>query len=264
MRITANRRDDIIKQRDEYNRQKADKVQRYETQVKDYDEAMSAVTDKVEKDLRSRLAKFDKLHFDVSVAPAFFRDRGLSVRISCNEDNKFADDSALSWNYSVKVNYKGDVIAETGSWSGLQATTSAQLDSLEQTLAALRELNKIDWKTEIDIDTPQYDDYVNMLDPLYDDEPDFNAMLMEADVDDLVGTNRGIYRDATGSSRYYRGRVYSVIVGQSDKTYTVFDIPEMYAEDTDKFETLSTNTYRISKKKFIDSLIVPMNVKDFS
>lgn len=263
MWITANRRDDIIKQRDDFNRQKADKVQKYEKQVKDYDQAMSAVTDKVEKDLRSRLAKFDKLQFDVSVAPAFFRGRGLAVQVYCNENNKFADDSALSWNYSVKVNDNGDVIAETGSWSGLKATTAAQLDSLEQTLAALRELNKIDWKTEIDIDTPQYADYVNMLDPRYDVEPDFDTMLAEADVDDLVGTGRGIYRDATGSSRYYRGRVYSVIVGQSDKTYTIFDIPEMYAEDTDKFDTLSTNTYRISKKKFIDSLIVPMNIKDF-
>lgn len=263
MRITANRRDDIIKQRNEFNRQKADKVQKYEKQVKDYDEAMSAVTDKVEKDLRARLAKFDKLHFDVSVAPAFFRDRGLSVSVECNRSQLFADDSALSWTYSVKVDDKGRVIAETGSWSGLQATTATQLDSLEQTLGALRELNKIDWKTEIDVDTPEYGDYVNVLDPRYDVEPDFNAMLMEADVDDLVGTNRGIYRDATGSSRYYRGRVYSVIVGQSDKTYTVFDIPEMYAEDIDKFDTLSTNTYRISKKKFIDSLIVPMNIKDF-
>ena len=263
MRITANRRDDIIKQRDEYNRQKADNVQKYEKQVKDYDEAMSAVTDKVEKDLRLRLAKFDKLHFDVSVAPAFFRDRGLSVRISCNEDNKFADDSALSWNYAVRVNDKGGVISETGSWSGLKATTAAQLDSLEQTLAALRELNKIDWKTEIDIDTPQYEDYINMLDPRYDVEPDFNAMLMEADVDDIAGTKRGIYRDATGASRYYRGRVYSIIVSQSDKTYTIFDIPEMYAEDADKFDTLATNTYRISKKNFINSLIMPMAFKDF-
>ena len=263
MRITANRHDDIIKQRDDFNRQKADKVQKYEKQVKDYDEAMSAVTDKVEKDLRSRLAKFDKLHFDVSVAPAFFRDRGLSVNITCNRSQLFDDDSALSWRYAVKVDDNGGVIAETGSWSGLNATTAAQLDSLEQTLAALRELNKIDWKTEIDIDTPQYGDYVNMLDPRYADEPDFDTMLAEADIDDLVGTNRGIYRDATGSSRYYRGRVYSVIVGQSDKTYTIFDIPEMYAEDTDKFDELSTNTYRISKKKFIDTLIVPMNIKDF-
>lgn len=263
MKIIANRRDDIIKQRDEYNRQKADKVQKYEKQVKDYDEAMSAVTDKVEKDLRARLAKFDKLHFDVSVAPAFFRDRGLSVRVTCNESQLFADDSALSWNYSVKVNDKGGVIAETGSWSGLKATTAAQLDSLEQTLAALRELNKIDWKTEIDIDTPQYEDYINMLDPRYDVEPDFDTMLMEADVDDIVGTKRGIYRDATGASRYYRGRVYSIIVSQSDKTYTIFDIPEMYAEDADKFDTLATNTYRISKKNFINSLIMPMAFKDF-
>lgn len=263
MKIIANRRDDIIKQRDEFNRQKADKLQKYETQVNNYDAAMSAVTDKVERDLRSRLAKFDKLHFDVSAAPAFFRDRGVQVNVLCNENKKFADDSALSWNYSVRINREGEVTAETGSWSGLQATTAEQLDSLEQTLGALRELNKIDWKTEIDVDTPQYEDYVNVRDPKYESEPDFDAMLMEADVDDIVDTRRGIYRDATGASRYYRGRVYSIIVSKSDKTYTIFDIPEMYAEDADKFDTLATNTYRISKKNFINSLIVPMAFKDF-
>lgn len=264
MKIIANRRDDIIKQRDEFNRQKAAKLEKYNAQIRDYDDALFAVTDKVEKDLRARLAKFDQLQFDISVSlPRYVGDRGVSVDVRCNESKKFADDSALSWNYSVRIGGKGEVIAETGSWSGLQATTAEQLGSLEQTLGALRELNTIDWKKEIDIDRPKYDDYVNVDDPRYDVEPNFDAMLMEADVDDIVGTKRGIYRDATGASRYYRGRVYSIIVSQSDKTYTIFDIPEMYAEDADKFDTLATNTYRISKKNFINSLIMPMAFKDF-
>ena len=80
---------------------------------------------------------------DVHVSRGF--KGGISCKIQGNDRNLFDTGKALTWEYTASVDKEGNVQTETSSWSGLQATTREQLDSLRETLRVLEVINQIDW-----------------------------------------------------------------------------------------------------------------------
>ena len=104
------------------------------------------------------------------------------------KNNKFSDDTALSWSYKAALSSDGEVIKETNSWSGLKAVTESQMQSLTETLEALKYLNSIDWKVLLNKTLPNYKDYRKTDVSKYAgrNTPNFDRMLIEADIEDAI------------------------------------------------------------------------------
>lgn len=220
--VTAGRREDIIKQRDEWDSQyKAAKAKSEEEQDQ-FREAQYAIIEPIQKELEANLSRFDKLKIRVQVDPfGSLFGRPIQVRVEANENEKFEDTSALSWNFDVSLTPEGEVVKSTGSWSGLKATTPEQLDSLRDTLSALEYLNSLDWASIINKQMPNIKDYMKTTVPNRSTRPNFEQQLMEVDMEDLVGANKVVkVRNWEGSG--YRGDyVWVQLVRETPAGYTI-------------------------------------------
>ena len=271
MKITSNRRDDILKQKAEYEAKQAERQARYDEQSKRFYQAEDDITSIVEDEIKSQLSRFKALNFYVSVDRSGLFTPGLRVRIECNEHEKFDDNVALAWNYNANLNKDGEVEKETSSWSGLKATTADQLESLTQTLEALKYLNSVDWATVLNKEMPKYQDYVTEQNPRYDsDKPDFNRMLMQADIENAIGNPNSLIAGKAGPSSSFRNgtSVYYKILRETPKQY---EVTEYYKPYVDKYlnnddgtsldqARLHTYTYRIAKDKFFSLVNHPVEI----
>ncbi|MDR0248726.1 MAG: hypothetical protein LBI44_03575 [Oscillospiraceae bacterium] len=105
---------------------------------------------------------------------------------------------------------------DTNSWSGLQATTEPQLESLRQTVRALEALNAIDWATLLAVELPDYGEYVTEQRGI-GKRPDFEADIRAAELSELIGTST-IVRRRYGENSWY------LIVGETPKQFRVAKI----------------------------------------
>ena len=270
MKITCNRRDDILKQKYEYEAKRAERQARYDEQEQRFYQAENDITSMVEDEIRHQLSRFKALNFNVSVDRGRWRTPGLRVRVECNENEKFDDNVALAWNYNANLNRNGEVEKETSSWSGLKATTADQLESLTETLEALKYLNSVDWATVLNKEMPEYKDYITEEDPSFDsDTPDFDRMLMEADIEECIGNPNILISGEAGSSSSFRtGRsVYYKILRETPKQYEVTEYYKPYVDEymkTNDDDTLLDkarsyrHTYRIAKDKFFSLIDNPV------
>lgn len=84
--------------------------------------------------------RYDALNFDIRASIG----RQIIVDVYCNE--RFGLSDALRWRFKVVFDKATQTVTkETSSWSGLQATTDEQLESLQQTVDALKQLNSMPW-----------------------------------------------------------------------------------------------------------------------
>lgn len=221
MKIIATRKEDILRRKAEYDAKVAEYEADQQTRRRNYRQAENAVTEPVRQFLYDTLAQFDLLDFEIDVHQNFralSRDSGLNVSIRCNERDKFADTSALSWNYDCYIEEDGEVKKESGSWSGLKATTAAQLDSLKQTVAALELLNSLDWYEILNKEMPKYSDYFDggVERP---ERVDFNKELQEAEIEDVIGQN--ILVKVGGISEYGRTPVWARFIKETPTQYQI-------------------------------------------
>lgn len=209
MKITSSRKDDILKRKAQYESDLAAYEERSNQSRKALHDAENAVMQPIKDYLEQKLGKYSALTFDIRVDRAYMgrNDSGVRVRIRCNERNKFDDDVALAWSYDVDLSPEGEVIRETSSWSGLSATTVAQMTSLRQTVAALDTLNDIDWDTLIKVDMPAYDDYYDPSNKPPASE-DWSAQLQEAEIEELIGSDKFVKVRNWGESCPVRGDIW--------------------------------------------------------
>lgn len=259
MIIQSSKVDDIRRAKEEYE-QKMDAFEEEDKRLsrlywKDVDTVKKPVVD----ELTLALAQFDKLDFDIAVDPGYFDSRGLEVRIRCDEYRRDADDYALSWNYRVQIDKDGDVMAESGSWSGLSATTREQLDSLHQTLDALEYLHSVDWKRLLDRQLPdrRSERYKSTLER--PERQDFDTQLKEAQMEELAGTNKWFAARVKDSES---GRWILRIVKILKATPTRYSCQMMSAySNLNNVETMDTKyswTQQVAKRnlKFNDQAII--------
>ena len=272
MKITASKRDDIIRRRDEYDAEVKRRREKHDREWLEYSQAQEVVFDVIRDEILSMLKPFTALQFDVRVNTRW--GDLLEARVDCNERNKFDENSALSWSYTATMDKTGEVKKETGSWSGLKACTDAQMTSLRQTLGALESLNRIDWATVLSKELPQYSDYVTKEERM-EPRPDFETELMEAEIEDAIGKPIFIAGEATGEGSQWRPGVdlYYLIHRESPKQYIVSEVPRAYVERTIKSEGFdaavaeySRDSYRrrMSKASLFRSLDRPIEMLDSS
>ena len=94
MKITCNRRDEILKQKAEWEAERDAAQAKHDEEKQRFYQAEYEVTSVVKDELEHQLSRFRALQFDVSVQRGNYGKKGLYVRVECNEHNKFDDDVA--------------------------------------------------------------------------------------------------------------------------------------------------------------------------
>ena len=250
--IRADRRADIIRQRDEYEANYNRMKEQNEKEAQAFTEANDAVTRPISQSLEDMFKQFDRLQVDIDVDTyGHWRSKNpIQVRIRVNDRNHF--ESALSWNFDVQISSEGEVIKETGSWSGLSATTEDNLEELQQTLSALRLLNNMDWATILNKKLPDPGDYYKSPYPNRNDRPNFEQMLMEEDLKDIIGKPAAIKVENWPSSGWRGSYVWIQILKETPSQYTarVFwggSSPEDIRSRIERGEAMNTYTQRVRK-----------------
>lgn len=270
MKITASRRDDIIRRRDEYDAEAKRRREKHDREWLDYSQAQAVVFDVIRDEIFSMLKPFTALQFDVRVNTSW--GGFLEARVDCNERNKFDENSALSWSYTATMNKTGEVKKETGSWSGLKACTDAQMASLRQTLGALEALNRIDWVSVLSKELPKYSDYVTQEERM-EPRPNFEQELLEAEIEELIGKPVFVAGKTVGEGGYWRPGVdvYYIIHRETPKQYIVSEMPRYYVENDikengfdDTFVKYSTNQRRMTKASMFNAIDRPIKILDRS
>lgn len=259
--ITASKRDEILQRKadweDDYNTRKAV----YDDQYNKFSKMNKSESDRLADTIKDAIGD-TTLDLDVQVSDDFYGN--YQVRLA-DEADKFNESKALSWSYSVRLDKDNNIIKETSSWSGLKATTIENLENLKEIVRVLERLNRIDWQALMStIRPPKYTDYVTVEDPRYEDHPDFDSELREADLDDMVGTSIGIVCE---DSKYYQGLVYRFITKINPSSYRVFDVPQYYADKGMTYDEIldkySSYSYVIQKAKMLRSIHNPEITKEF-
>lgn len=265
MKITASRKDDVLQRKAQYDADMKAYNERQEASRRALYEAENNIIKPIQEYLERELSKYSALKFDLDLQRSYRpRDynKGVRVRIRCNERNKFDDDVALAWSYEVDLDGNGDVVRETSSWSGLSATTEAQMTSLKQTVDALEFLNSVDWDALINVDMPDYNDYYDPNDkkPTYQN---FDEELKAAELEELVGSNKIIKVNNWGESCPYRGPVWLKLLRETPSMYIVNIIPN-YAVDSEeelaKYVDGQYGEYRVRKSSI--KPVTPQTVQE--
>lgn len=265
MKITCTKRDDILKRKSEYEADRASRQSKYDAQYRKYLEEDRRREEKIRNDIIEAIGE-TSLDLTVDVSGRF--EHKYEIRVS-DEDDKFNEDKALSWDWKVYLDKTGDVKKESSSWSGMNAVTAKNLSNLKEIVRVLEILNNIDFKMILEeIRPPRYQDYVTENNPKYETAPDFDRELMEADIEDCIGTRKGIL--GTGS-KFYRGNVYHFIQRETPSSYNMWDIPAYYVEKNDgslsdlfeKYNDAGSN-YNMRKDKFFETIEKPIKIVDFS
>ena len=261
MKITASKRDEILKRKAEYD----EKYEKYKARKDElderYHEAVWNITENVKSNILQLLKGYDALKFNVEVRRGWYasnKDKSVYVRIRC-------DSGALKWEYEARLDREGKLELATNSWSGLNATTAEELESLRQTLGALYDLEKVDWESVIRRpDLPEYSDYVDP-DNIRPESENFDAQLEEATLEELIGTDTIVKVWNWDGSGFWGKYVWVKLVGQTASFWKVHAVGSSYVEDPRYYDRIKTDfeTYRpIRVKKSNLNIVDPIETKE--
>ena len=169
MKITASRRDDILRERDAYLADKESRQARYDEQQRAYTQANKAEFDAVEAAIRRAIGN-TSVYYDVQVERALsFREMTdnlseLEVYIRSERD---VHAQPFSWTWRAQIR-DGELKKETSSWSGMNVTTDADVQYMREVIRILETLIHIDWESLLVRAMPEYRDYITEKDPRYD------------------------------------------------------------------------------------------------
>lgn len=246
MKITCSKRDDIIKQRDEFDTRRNQMRSQQEKDEQKARQARQEVFREVENAVMTKLKPVGKLPLNVNVNYGIYD--GVEINVECGGPH--TDGNALAWNYRVYLNDEVDVVRETGSWSGLKATTAGEMISLKRSVRALEILNEeIDWEELVKTSLPNYEDFMTQdYSELRNRRPDFEGQLREADIEEAIQSGKPVRGKAVSSTGYREGIPGEyTILKETPKSYVVDFRPDSYPEQ-------SSGEIRITKSKFLSAL----------
>jgi len=253
MKIVSSKRDDILKEKAEYEEQmsKYNEADKERNRRRISDEQAAAAP--VENYLKSELSKFNLLSFQIGVDRGYdWEDEdpmsldSLEVRIRCNDDNKFDENVALTWSYDVSIS-GGKVKSETSSWSGMNAVTPEQLDSLKQTVSAIEFLQSVDWEGMIKDKLPSSIEYYKDM-PSRPKNRDFDRELLEEDI-----------RDSFGKGIGFKGREMVEYESRWNRPSTGYYF--FYGETKTQYRCVFVDTYYINNSDDLSSWLEPRRMK---
>lgn len=246
MKTKCSKVSEVLKQQADAWKEYSDTQAEYNSQYQEYRSSYSEFEAAIKSSVKSLLSSV-KLPLKIEVSQGW-RSKGSTVKIYLPRTESAEKDTALSWSYECSLNLDTKkVIRETSSWSGLQATTAAQLDNLKESVKAIELLNNADWATMLDAE-PVYTDFVHTHPS---QKPDFEEQLAYAAIEDAIGSTDmflGRPYNIAGKKSYYQ------ILSETPKNYNVQEI----ASDNPKMLT----DYRIAKSKLLSLLDKPVQCVD--
>ena len=149
---------------------------------------------------------------------------------------------------------EGDIKKESGSWSGLSATTPEQIANLKESVRVIEILNNLDWNELLTVEFPNFDDYVKTEVP---ERENFEEQLLEADVEDAA--EQGLLIKGHGYKWYApRATVFYNVLNMTDKS---FRVQEVYEDDLSD-ESIWGSPYTIRKDKFFEVIDKPIKTAE--
>lgn len=268
--IYATKADDLKNAMSEYDATTTELQQRYNKQMEQYRGRVKDERDLIEKEVRDAIGPSSIEDIRITANQEMFNhtveDEGTdwTVSIRVNDVSKWNEDVALAWNYDVKLNEAGDVVKETGSWSGLKAATPAQLDDLKESVRLMEIIGNIDWKSLLHRVAIKWSDYIDednatALHDRQKSRPDFEEQIKEAEVADYVGTDTWIKLSGSPSSTYGMSNqaYWAQITKETPARYVINMVPDKY------IGTEGASYYRmydiaVSKQNFLNKVISPV------
>lgn len=262
MRIRANRVDDIRRAKEEYEAGRAGRQAEYDRQQQAYrdDERWSAAL--VEDAIRSQLGTVGLEAFFINVQPSW--NKGWEVRVGQENHTSARTIDALSWDMSVSLDSDGSVQRATNSWSGMNAVTQDQINELQEIVRVLGELNSMDWSTILNMSKSNYSDFVTMADPKHEQHPDFDAEMLDAQLDELVGANQAVHGTAVEATGYRSGvAVWYQIISQTPAMYTCKCMSD-FEVGVHGLSAIQERGYtiRVKKSTLRSALDMPLEIQD--
>lgn len=256
MKITcARNREQIAREQAAYDERRAAKKAKKDAQYNSWRKDYLAIANSVKEQIEDALSAFTSLNLEINVDSGW--DSSLKVSIGSNQHDVHNEHKALSWDWTAYVDRKtGELKKESGSWSGLNAVTTEQIESLKQSAACLEVINSLDWESMLNVDLPKYEDYVT--DDVYEKDPDdgrnFKQELLEADVEDAM--NAGLWIKGHGY-RWYRpsADVYYKVLKETPSQYEVI---EEWSGHLLKGQLNNTASYKIKKDTFFQVIDTPV------
>ena len=269
MKIYSSKLDDLKKARDEWDAETARRDAIREEESAKYHKAQDELIAPIDYEISQALNKFNLLEFDIDVTPSsdYKGGRGVEVRIRCNDRKVHDVNSALSWDWRVNLDDEGNIVKESGSWSGLNATTEESMNSLRQSVQALEYLNSVDWGNLLDVTMPSFKDFFTDLGPR-GQKPDFNKQIEEAELEEYVGSDTLLLGNSLVDyeSRWNRSvPTWYIILRETPKQYEIGDISFGEAKTwfehglsiSEIVEKAKSYTSRIRKDRLMNTLNYP-------
>ena len=257
---------------DNVSKEYSDAVNRQQEQQKVYDRQrkqylirLKASKDIVAENIKNLIedaTDSDFMRF-VEVYVSIYPDYG-NIKVSYGESNKFDDDVPLVWNWTFELGGYGQddrVDRTTSSWSGLNATTAQNVDTLKKSVSALEALANVNDEYLVSLiksNTVRPSDYVTQE----VDKVDANRYLMRK-LEALAGTDRYVLTfDGPYYQDYYRivkdtGKQFAVESVRITKPKREYDWRiDDYVDRDAKVYDLETKRY--NKEKFADMVVEPV------
>lgn len=245
LKITMSRRDDILKRKQAYD----DAYTRRKSEHTEYMKMRYSVLNKLTELVKSKIGD-SSLNLNVYSDQQF----GGLITVIVNNGTNPHDEQALNWNWSVSLTAEGEIKKDSGSWSGLSAITAEQIQNLKESVRVIEILNNLDWKTLLNVELPDYNDYVTSE---YPKNENFNQQLLEADVLDAM--DDGLLIKGHGY-KYYNSRavVFYHILKENPKSFTVQEIHEDDLSDESRWP----DPYTIQKDKLYSIIDNPIKTAE--
>lgn len=231
MKITSSRYDDLMNRRKEYD----EKMQHTKERIDESYGRWQAATYEAQKDVEKKISDMigpTSLSLDITASGDVIRGNEWvwNIRINANEHQMFDENRALSWNWSARLDPEGNVVKDSGSWSGLKAITAEQITDLEESVRVIKLLNSIDWNEILHLNHPSSTEYINEEDEatyreLRKNRPNFETELVSARLEDLIGQDVAV---KLSSDEYWRGPVWIIPTGLTDKFVKGYIFPDFY------------------------------------
>lgn len=253
MKILAGKREDILRRKAEYeNKLKTYKLAR-DGAKRAYNTVKYNALQPIRDELERNLSKFSLLKFDIRVDRSWYN--GIEVRIICESNDTF------KWDYRAGFTEGGEIESETNSWSGMNATTVDDIAILRQTVDALEYLISIDWNSLLNVTLPELDTYYNSL-PERPESENFDDLLAEATLDDIVGQNKAILVERFNEFYY---PLWIKIIKSTDKFYVISTGPDVYNNKIDEsavknYDFDKYGSFKVKKDKLIP--VEPIEIID--
>ena len=264
--IKETKLDDIKAARDAWDADFNKRTSDYESQGDKYTNALYDVMDNVKEEILNKLnipnELLDNLQVDVKPYAGNYGSK-YKTGVKFNYADYSRDENvALRWNIDIDLNDDGSVRKQSGSWSGLDVVTPDKLLNLKMSVELIENIMNLDWQ-DILMDAenrrPNRDDYYTMKRPDRSTRPDFEQQMIEASIEDIIGTDTLVACTAPPSAGYKLGTMgYAKIIRDTGKQYKVSFIPNWFVtrgETTpDKFTECG-----VKKEFFIKNVVKDNN-----